>query len=398
MTEFINVTYEKNILFKSVELYLKKCPYFKEILTSMALTHFHILRPYLIAVGTDNEGSNFKQLSYKALCTFYSKLNDQLRDLSMDVSSLLSQETLPYLKEFKELGNISEKYKQKLFYRIFSKIVPECNMDILKNALIVIIEKYWTVFAKETTGVYIGTNSKIPELLAKDPTYLDGVPTNALAIEHSVGMIRAAEKVAPQSSITRQGNLQIVGQSPWMEDLVHQTGFEEAVKFTSASDNIKFYRKLREAMKSKQLQLRYESLEKLCDKRDNHEKRKGELASQIEEYGGPLKAGSEVDTLIASGDERAISRVLNINILYQKHVINDKTHTEKLYKMRKKQPDNTLPLLPIETRAENLKILLKPAGIISTNTNNCPPPIDSIVTKIKESLESFKQYNIQREL
>ena len=103
-----------------------------------------------------------------------------------------------------------------MFSDLFTQLEdPDCKLSfkVINGACKLVLESYWTVFSRQVTDFYIGENAIVPTILREDPNFLDGVPNNALAIQHSVAMVRQAEKTAKTAKISTLGNLQVVAQS-----------------------------------------------------------------------------------------------------------------------------------------------------------------------------------------
>ena len=198
-------------MFLSCQRYVN-CPYFKEICVAVSVLYYHILRPFLVAVGAEGvEG--YKHLDHLELCSFYPGIISSLQEASADgAERLLVNRPLDYLDAFPSLAKVSHKGHKAIFEAIYGEIQlpePPFSIKVVKRVVSLIAEGYQAVFTAQTADLYL-EGGKLKELLDNDPKCLDGVTTTALAAEHQVAEFRHGNKLARTSKIQTIGIQQIV--------------------------------------------------------------------------------------------------------------------------------------------------------------------------------------------
>ena len=199
------------------------CPKFRELCLAVAITYFHFVRPFLIAVGTETS-DGFKQLSHAELCKFYPALISSLKFTSDGhVEQIMSSTPLPYLSDYQKLSKVAHKGHREIFTSLFLELQEELetstgnlSLSAIMSSVQLIAAGYAATFCEQTDRFY-GEKGLITTMLRNDPTCLDGVTNNALGAERQVGEFRASSKRAPTAKIFSHGISQIVASAPYMQ-------------------------------------------------------------------------------------------------------------------------------------------------------------------------------------
>jgi len=143
-----------------------------------------------VAVGTETvEG--YKMLSHLELCEFYPALIAALRTLSAGATeALLSPQQLPFLDHYPMLIKVSHKGHAFIYQSLFAEIRSdscEMSLKVVQKIASLVAEGYAGTF-REQAECYLD-DGKFKLLLEADPNSMNGVPTNALAVEHQVSIL-----------------------------------------------------------------------------------------------------------------------------------------------------------------------------------------------------------------
>ena len=405
MKDFLINRDENNGLFASCKLFITECPYLKEFLTAITLTYYHLLRPFLVATGCET-AYGYKTLSHKDLSIFYAALIIQLKELSDDPSPLFSEVPLSFIQGFPHLHEVSHQG----YCFMFSKIFEDLSLDMEQNTVDLEIckaicsafaEKYWAVFYKQISKTYLSETGIIQRLLAEDPTTFDGVPTGALAIEHTVGNTHHAAQRAPTALMESHGELEKVRQSLYLSDIVTEKDpikLNKIFTFLRRSPQIKLFKKLRNIQREKLNAHQFTRMEHQKKKLDDKAERRRKIIVKVALHGGPCLTFEKLENILSPlpGEEK--EAVFLAELQYQKTVVGDRNIDPNLYTQRKLSSDRkTMNPLPYEKRLANMKAILS-ATASAAVIEECDVPREVITTKLLKIKDELKLFNQGRSL
>jgi len=405
--QFMETMYETNKMFVSCQRYIN-CPYMREISFGVAFLYYHILRPFLVAAGTESvEG--FKQLTHLELCEFYPAVIAELKNISTsDSSQVLHPDALGYLEAYPKLIEVSHKGHQAIFVSLFEEISdPETAIaiSVVRKVVSLLAEGYAGEFTRQTSKHYL-EGGIIKQLLDEDPTFMDGVPINALGVEHQVAEARYSIKRAPTANMDSIGCMQIIAKSPYMDLLrsgaLSRDSLRELISFARRDPRVK--------MANLQVVLGKEAV--AAHATDQLEKSKGKRLKSIEtkrlsvekclEHGGPVTSVSKLKQLLknikgADAEEKK-TKFLRTEIFYQKHVmyeahcVPDKT----VFVCSRRNDLGKMPPKPVSELTSNLKQLLEPVFLESSTM--VVPEAPEICKKLSEAWTNLNRSNQVKDL
>ena len=370
VTDFLNNVHMDNRIFKACGIYVK-CPFFREIVTSISLVFYHIYAPFLAGVGAETQ-FGYRVLTHNDLLMFYPKLIEELKRLTSDPSPLLVEDRLEYLTEFPKLCII----KKVVYRNMASKIFADMNTlicegsldsDIMKGILKLVCEEFFIVLDRQVVKYYCGPDSIVGNACAQNPELMNGIPITSLSCEHSVGTLRQQFRRAPTALMQTHARSQIIRTSPWFQKLVksqvspHDVG--EVVKWAKKSKTVKLYQKHKMDDEARLKQDKQAALRQLQLKKVKAVKTTNQLITAVKEHGGPCQTPSDVDKLCKSYkyDPKFLTKALWNEIKFQKLVVHSDfiVSDPSLYLSKKlNKGTNKFEEVPLECREKNLKSIL----------------------------------------
>ena len=369
LKEFFDSVPLKNIMSNACYLYIN-CPYFYDIMISLALMYYHFLGPFMVVMGAEKQ-FGFKNLDHTQLLKFYRLFVKCLQSATTDPSCLIKSDKLSYITEFESLSKIFNKSYQNMFDHIFDEIEnnDSISIDVIKSALKLFCEEYLIVIHRQAGKFYVDENCLVEKLLKNDPRCLDGVPTTALAAEHSVGSARASYKKAPTSSTRTHSNTQIITTSPFWKTFSKMDA-SQIKNFVSKSKNCpknNILNKFRDHLKNINQKALCDKLSGLKQRRQQEAAKKVSLCESLKEHGGPLQTPEAVEnvcskfSLVADEDRKHLEKIIALELSFQKIIVNNKSIDQKLFRQRfKDQATGRYIKISVETRIQNLKEIVSP--------------------------------------
>ena len=379
-------------MFLSCQRYVN-CPYFREICVAVSVLYFHILRPFLVAVGAEGvEG--YKSLDHYELCSFYPGIISALKEASKSIEGaekLLVKAPLEYLKDFPSLAKVSHKGHDAIFEAIFVEIqlsTTSLSVKVVKQVVSVIAEGYQEVFTAQTADFYL-KGGKLKELLDSDPKCLDGVPTTALAIEHQVGEFRHGDKVAPTAKMETIGIQQVVAKSSHAENLCAKKHSKDRLKtmFKEARSDPRF-KMAAKLLAISEASVRQETERQLAVSKARKlkavENKKLATIRCQENHDGPILSVSRLDKVLRlarfKNSPKETFKLLKLEIFYYRDVVYESftVPDKSIFVVSRKNELGKIDPKPKTELVGNLRQLINPEFL---NTSAPTLPDEDLVTE-----------------
>lgn len=390
---FLDQMYETNKMFVSCRRYIN-APFMREIALGVAVLYHHIIRPFLVAVGTESiEG--FKQLTHLQLCSFYPAIINELSEISSGegVDKVLQPAALSYLDSYPTLVSISHKGHKGIFESLFKDVQEDEDLQLpfVRKVICIVAESYAGEFRRQTEKFYLG-EGVVKKLLDEDSAFLDGVPTNALAAEHQVAEARYSIKRAPTTSMSAIGQMQIIAKSPYMDLLregkLTRDNLRAMLKASRRDPRVKLAKKLLELDQDAVKAHTVQQVESSKAKKIAAVKKRRESIDRCREHGGPVTTKEELKALLSRcKGEEAKTSLLRAEIFYQKyviyqgHIVPDKS----IFVCSRKNDLGKQPPKPVTELRENLEQLLNPVFLESSDSIVAVPPLEDLCKLLDDS-------------
>ena len=405
VSEFLSSVLRENRVFKACSLYIK-CPYFREILTSVALLFYHIYSPFLVAVGAETMFGH-RVLTHGQLFSYYPKLKEDLRNLTMDPSPLLLQARLPHLSEFPGLTDIRKLVYKRMADGIFHGLdehvsSDNLNVEVMKGILTLICEQLLIVIHRQVEEYYGGPDSVVGKALAENSDIINHVPVTSLACEHSVGMLRQSHRRAPTSNMQSHAQFQIIKKSLFFDKIltrkISPDQLGAMIRSARKSEVFKLYRQHKQDDKARRHQECINALDELKKNRKKIIRDKAELTDLVKNHGGPCRTSEDVDDLVNrhNQDPKLQMALLWREIKFQKVVIYCDSHNQRCSELFKKQRQNKktgkYDQVPLNERIDNLKTILKGSSPDGDDIILPVVPVSTFVERVAAKHDQMKQY------
>ena len=213
LQDFFQITYMPNNMFRACELYMN-CPMLYEITIALTLMYYHILGPFKVACGAENQ-FGLNSLSHKQLLDFYKLLVTVLEELATDPTPMIGISVLPKLSLF-NLSRFSKSHLT-IFNFVFEEIQTNkgINTDIIKSILKIICEEYLIAINRQVNEFYLKNDSIVERIICNDDCALDNVPTTSLAAERSVALARSTFKLYLSATTRTHSNFLMINSAPF---------------------------------------------------------------------------------------------------------------------------------------------------------------------------------------
>ena len=366
---FFEETYKSNKMFRCCSLYIH-CPMFYEVVLSVSVILYHILGPFLTAVGAETQ-YGYTNLSHADLLIFYPGLISQLESLSKDPSPLIKPTRLGYLAAFPGLTKVKKTYCD-MFVKVFSELNgnPSVHKAFVLDILPLFCEEFIIALKRQVAKFYIGENSIIMNAHKAAPEKLALTPITGLPSEHSVAATRISLSLAPTAKMLTHSIKQIMASSPLPEKLIAMSSDDltKLRKDTKRSEQVKMFFKCLKTDDQRSRTLESQKIEGSREKLRKVNSDKDIATRAVKVHGGPATSAGDVDLIVKnykSSDMSGLWKGIHAEVEYQKKV--RKRHTEflndALFTQKKKNPiTGGFDYHSVEVRIANLKEILSSAS------------------------------------
>ena len=368
--DFLNKISKENRMFRACELYIC-CPFLHEIITAVSLIFYHIIAPFLVAIGAETQ-FGYKVLNHGQLLDFYPKLKNELKQLTLDACPLLIEDRLAYLAQYPNLCKTNKQIYKIMTHQLFSELdslisTDTINVEVIKQVAVLICEEFLVVIDRQVDAYYGGSDSIVGKAVASNPDLMNGVPTTSLGCEHSVGTLRQSVHKAPSANMESHGRSQIIKTSPFFQNLIKmQITTSQLAKMMKDAKKSKCFEMYAQHKKDDRIRLMVEQQQELKEleaKRRKVIQAKNTLVQSVKGHGGPCIIPADVDKLCANlaADTKKLMEALWLEIKYQKLVIHSDTLADSALFLSKKKnkATNKYVDVPLEERKNNLKSIVK---------------------------------------
>ena len=370
VSNFLSSVLRENKVFKACSLYIK-CPYFREILTSISLLFYHIYAPFLVAVGAETMFGH-KVLTHGQFLSYYPKLKEDLKHLTTDASPFLSKARLTHLSEFPQLTTINKAVYRQMTDKIFCDL-QKLDANVMKGILTLICEEWLIVIHRQVEEFYGGPDSIVGKAVAANPEIMNHTPVTSLACEHSVGVLRQTYHRGPMSKIETLAQFQMIKNSRFFRNLlkgrISVEMFGKMMALARTSGTFKLYLQHKQDDNARVHQERIAALRALRKNRTKSHERKANLTNLVKGHGGPCMNPHDVDDLVnryKNEDPQILMKLMWLEIKYQKTFIfceeNNRDGIEALFRKQRYIEIGGVKKcvqLPLEEKISNLKAILQ---------------------------------------
>ncbi len=397
MKTFFCEAYKANRMFASCTTYMS-CPMFYEILLAMSVILYHIMGPFLAAVGAETQ-YGFRDLSHDQLLYFYPKLVAELESLTADPSPLLCSDRLQYLKDFQDISKISNKTYANMFDSLFYEISNNEDIDVkfIKTILPLFCEEFLIALKRQVTNFYLGQDSVVYKVHKSNPIELACVPTTSLSAEHSVGTTRQSIRKAPTANMSTHSNKQVIKSSPFMNKLMNMD--DQTILLcqeeTRKSKQVKLFLECNTVDKKKLENEQRRAYERLVAAKSKNLTDKRKLVDTVKNHGGPVTCPEDVDVLVQRHkhlSEKQLWDIIHLEIKYQKTVLNAHLVCENQLFLcsTKNKVTGKMDKFSVNVRIGNLKSIVIPVS--EGDSFNSSIDIGDFESKVKLHHEKMMRY------
>ena len=339
LQDFFQITYMPNNMFRACELYMN-CPMLYEITIALTLMYYHILGPFKVACGAENQ-FGLNSLSHKQLLDFYKLLVTVLEELATDPTPMIGISVLPKLSLF-NLSRFSKSHLT-IFNFVFEEIQTNkgINTDIIKSILKIICEEYLIAINRQVNEFYLKNDSIVERIICNDDCALDNVPTTSLAAERSVALARSTFKLYPSATTRTHSNFQMINSAPFFHrDFMSMNAYQlmKLKKQTKMNKLVEIANKFHTQNIQLEKEAREGTVKRLIQRRDKNAIDRSKICQAVKKHGGPLCSPDQVDDFCKTfgGNKEQLMSIIDDEIKFQKLIINSKNHKKSLYQKQSK--------------------------------------------------------------